>query len=111
SSTHQTQNTRGTVGEGTRRPCLLEPPKRSPSRSLLSTVSFLCRVPACSLPQRRDRVPSGAGCWFTEHGESRPRRRKGRRVGPRLLGLGRLASIGAAAGRQRQKAGPQGFVF
>src|SRR5260221_12520671 len=29
------------------------------------------------LPQRRDRVPSGAGCWFTKHGESRPRRWKG----------------------------------
>ncbi len=31
-------------------------------------------LPVCRLPQRRDRVPSGAGYRSKEHGESRPRR-------------------------------------
>ncbi len=38
---------------------------------------LLHALPVCRLPQRRDRVPSGAGYSFTEHGESRPRRRRG----------------------------------
>jgi hypothetical protein len=52
-------------GEG-RRPALLEPPKRSPRPPLLPTVSLplLSALPVCRLPQRRDRVPSGAGYSF-----------------------------------------------
>jgi hypothetical protein len=48
---------------GARRPSLLEPPKRSPPPSLLPTASLPLpyALPVCRLPQRRDRVPSGAG--------------------------------------------------
>ena len=46
-----------------RRPALLEPPKRSPRPSFLPIMSLplLSALPVCRLPQRRDRVPSGAG--------------------------------------------------
>ena len=68
-----------------RRPSLLEPPKRSPRPSFLPTVSLPLphALPVCRLPQRRDRVPSGAGYWATKHSESRPRRRRGMAAGAR----------------------------
>jgi hypothetical protein len=46
-----------------------------PSYPFLPTVSRPYHVLISRLPQHRDRVPSGAGYRFTEHGESRPRRR------------------------------------
>jgi hypothetical protein len=65
-------------GKG-RRPAQLEPPKRSPRPPLLPTVSLplLSAWLVSRLPQRRDRVPSGAGYQATEHDESRPRRKGG----------------------------------
>ena len=38
-------------------PCLLEPPRRSRSFLLLTTVLLPWCMPVCCLPQRRDRVP------------------------------------------------------
>jgi hypothetical protein len=54
------------------------------------------------LPQRRDRVPSGAGCWFTEHSESRPRRwrseERGRARRSEAESLDRCATLGQLHG-------------
>jgi hypothetical protein len=46
---------------------LLEPPKRSPRPHFLTTVDRSRRVLACRLPQRRNRVPSGAGRASPHH--------------------------------------------
>src|SRR6266516_18147 len=83
-----------------RRPALLEPLKRSPHPALLPTVNLplLSALPVCRLPQRRDRVPSGAGCGLTEHSESRPRRWKseewGRARRSEAESLDRCATLG-----------------
>jgi hypothetical protein len=64
----------------------------APTSSFLPTCVMptdACRLPASRLPQRRDRVPSGAGYLSTEHSESRPRRRRCGAEGARLLGLDR----------------------
>ncbi len=84
-----------------------------PRPPLLPTVSFPRRVHlACRLPQRRDRVPSGAGCRSTEHGESRPRRRWGEEGGRACLGLDRRATLAEPHGgsvSQRFLAQPRGW--
>jgi len=87
-----------------RRPALLEPLKRSPHPALLPTVNLplLSALPVCRLPQRRDRVPSGAGCGLTEHSESRPRRWKseewGRARRSEAESLDRCATLGQPHG-------------